>query len=158
MSGPRRQHATRNGEPTVTALDAYAVVAYLRGEAMADEVADLLRQPTVISAVNLAEVVDQLVRVFERDADQVHADLAVLAHAGMEVTWLSPETGTWAGSLRARHYHRERRAISLADCVAAATALTHQRPLATSDPALAAMVRAEGGHVHGLPDSAGRRP
>lgn len=34
----------------MTVLDAYAVVAYLRGEAMADEVAALLRNPTVLSA------------------------------------------------------------------------------------------------------------
>jgi hypothetical protein len=31
-------------------------------------------------------------------------------------------------------------------------------PLATADPALADVVRAEGGKVHPLPDSRGRRP
>ncbi len=48
--------------------------------------------------------------------------------------------------------------MSFADCIAAATALTQARPLATSDPALAALVRDEGGQVHGLPDSQGRMP
>lgn len=143
----------------MTVLDAYAVIAYLRAEAMADEVATLLRtDPTVLSAVNAAEVVDQLVRVFGREPDGVHADLALLSHAGMTVEWLSPDIATDVGRLRARHHHRERAAVSLADCVAAATALAGRRPLATSDPPLAAMVRAEGGDVHGLPDSSGRRP
>jgi predicted nucleic acid-binding protein len=142
----------------VTVLDAYALVAYLRNEPMAQEVATLLREPTVLAAPNAAEVVDQLVRVFGREADDVHADLALLAHAGMTVEWLSPEVGIEAGRLRARHYHRERRAVSLADCIAAATALARGQPLATADPALAAMVREEGGKVHALPDSAGQRP
>lgn len=142
----------------MTVLDAYAVVAYLRGEPMADEVAAILRSPSLLPAVNAAEVIDQLVRVFGRDPDDVHADLALLSHAGMQLAWLSPEVGTLAGRLRARHYHRQRMAVSLADCVAAATALTEQRPLATSDPALAALVRAEGGKIQGLPDSTGRLP
>jgi uncharacterized protein with PIN domain len=142
----------------VTVLDAYAVVAYLRNEPVADQVGVLLHSPTVLSAVNAAEVVDQLARVFRRDADEVLADLALLSYAGMEVAWVSPEVGTHAGDLRVRYYHRERMAVSLADCFAAATALSQRQPLATSDPALAAMVRAEGGEVNALPDSTGRIP
>lgn len=139
-------------------LDAYAVLAYLRGESVADEVAALLRSPTTLSSVNAAEVLDQLVRVFGRDPDDVHADLALLSHAGMDIAPVSADLALHAGRLRARHYHRERMAVSLADCVAAATALTLRRPLATSDPALAVLVRAEGGLVHGLPDSKGQLP
>lgn len=142
----------------MTVLDAYALVAYLRKEPMADEVADLLRQQTVLSSVNAAEVIDQLVRVFKRDIDEVHADIGLLCHAGLKLEWVSPEVGLSAGRLRARHYHRQQRAVSLADCIAAATALALHRPLATSDPALAGLLRAEGGEVHGLPDSQGRRP
>jgi predicted nucleic acid-binding protein len=63
-----------------------------------------------------------------------------------------------AGRLRAKHYHRERMAVSLADCMAAATALSMGRALATSDPALATLVRAEGGDIHGLPGSKGQLP
>jgi predicted nucleic acid-binding protein len=142
----------------VIVLDAYAVLAYLRGERPADEVAALLRSPTVLSAVNAAEVLDQLVRVFGRDADDVHADLALLSHAGMEIAPVPVEIGLLAGHLCARHYHRDKSSVSLADCVGAATALSTELPLATSDPALAAMLRAEGGPIHGLPDSAGHRP
>jgi len=142
----------------VSVLDAYAVIAYLRGEACADEVAGLLREPTVLTAINAAEVIDQLVRVFGRDPDDVHADLALLASVGMTIRSVSAELGLEAGRLRARHYHRERRAVSLADCVAAVAALAEGRPLATSDPASAAVVRDEGGRVHALPGSDGTRP
>lgn len=142
----------------MTVLDAYAVLAFLRDERAAATVADLLKSPTVLSAVNATEVVDQLVRVFGRDPDDVHADLVLLEHTGMRLAAVSTEVGLLAGRLRARHYHRERMAVSLADCIAAATALTIAAPLATSDPALAAMTRAEAGTVHGLPDSAGQLP
>ena len=142
----------------MSVLDAYAVIAYLRGEACVDEVADLLREPTVLTSANAAEVVDQLVRVFGRDPDDVHADLALLASAGMTIRSVSAELGLEAGRLRARHYHRASRAVSLADCVAAAAALTEGRALATSDPALAALVRDEGGRVDALPGSDGARP
>lgn len=142
----------------MTVLDAYAVVAYLRGEPGAGDVATLLRGPTALSSVSAAEVVDQLVRVWGRDPDDVHADLALLCHAGMELVSVPADVAIHAGRLRARHYRCERTAVSLADCVAAATALSRRRPLATSDPALAVVVRAEGGLVHGLPDSKGQLP
>ena len=142
----------------MTVLDAYAVLAYLRNETAAELIAELLRTPTVLSAVNAAEVIDQLVRVYGRDPDDVHADLALLSHADMQLCPLSVDVGTLAGRLRARHYHRARMAVSLADCVAAATALSGGRPLATADPPLAAVIRAEDGDLHALPDSAGRLP
>jgi predicted nucleic acid-binding protein len=142
----------------VTVLDAYAVIAYLRGEPSADEVAQLLHGPTILTSVNAAEVLDQLVRVYGCDADAVEADLALLSHAGMTVQAVTHEIGMQACRIRARRYHRSRAAISLADCVAASTALAAGRPLATADPALAAVLRAEGGDVHPLPDSKGSRP
>ena len=46
----------------MTILDAYAVVAYLRGEPSSDEVAELLREPTQLTTVNAAEVCDQMTR------------------------------------------------------------------------------------------------
>jgi PIN domain nuclease of toxin-antitoxin system len=142
----------------LTVLDAYAVIAYLRDEHCADEVADLLRAPTVLTAANAAEVLDQLVRAHQRDPDDVHADLALLAGAGMQITPWTADHGLLASRLRARHYHRQRCQVSLADCAAAAAALSEQRALATSDPALAAVVRAEGGTVHPLSDSRGSKP
>jgi PIN domain nuclease of toxin-antitoxin system len=142
----------------VTVLDAYAVIAYLRGEPSADEVAELLHGPTILTSVNAAEVLDQMVRVFGSDPDGVEADLALLSHAGMTVQAVTHELGMEAGRIRARRYHRDRAAISLADSVAASTALAARQPLATADPALATALRAEGGDVHPLPDSKGNRP
>jgi PIN domain nuclease of toxin-antitoxin system len=142
----------------MTILDGYAVVAYLRGEPSSGEVADLLREPTHLTAVNAAEVVDQMTRVFGRDPDSIEADLALLAHVGMEMPPVTPELAIQAGRLRARHYHRQHSAVSLADCIAAAAALGTSYPLATADPALATLVRSEGGHIHALPDSNGQRP
>lgn len=142
----------------MTVLDAYAVLAFLRGEDAADEVAALLRAGTTLAAVNAAEVVDQLVRVWGRDGDDVEGDLALLGAAGMHLHPLDAEMALHAGRLRAAHYHRERCAVSMADCVAAATALRLDAPLATSDPALAGLVRGVGGEVLALPDSRGRRP
>lgn len=142
----------------MTALDAYAVLAHLRGEAAAESVASLLRSPTVLSALNAAEVVDQLVRVYGNNPDDVHADLEVLAQADMQLADVSAAVPILARRLRARHYDRARLAVSLADCAAAATALMAGLPLATADSALTVMMRAEGGDVHVLPDSAGRLP
>ena len=142
----------------MTVLDAYAVISFLRGENAADEVAALLRAPTLLPAVNQAEIVDQMVRTYRREADDVEADLALLSQAGMDIEPLDSATAVLAGRLRARHYHRERCAVSLADCVAAATAIMNDRPLATADPALAGVLRAERGEVVGVPDSNGRRP
>jgi predicted nucleic acid-binding protein len=142
----------------VTVLDAYAVIAYFRGEPCAAEVAGLLRGPAILTSVNAAEVRDQMVRVFGADPDGIEGDLALLCHAGLAVQAVTHELGMQAGRIRARRYHRERAAVSLADCIAAAAALASDSALATSDPALAEVLRAEGGQVHPLPDSKGRRP
>jgi PIN domain nuclease of toxin-antitoxin system len=45
----------------MTVLDACALVAYFRDEPAAKPVSELLGAPTVLSVVNAAEVVDQLV-------------------------------------------------------------------------------------------------
>ena len=103
-------------------------------------------------------MLDHLVRVFERDADDVHADVALVTTAGMKIVPVTDDIGLLAGRLRAKHHHRERMAVSLADCVAAATALTSRLQLATSDPALAALVRSEGGEICALADSSGKKP
>jgi predicted nucleic acid-binding protein len=61
-----------------------------------------------------------------------------------------------AGLLRAGHYHRKNRAVSLADCVAAETARPAGSLLATADPHLLDMCRAEGIAVIPLRDTSGQ--
>lgn len=111
-----------------------------------------------ISATNLAEVVDSLVRTRGHEVDVVRERIELLMVAGLEVepVWLRV---MWlATSLRAEHYHRERTPVSLADCICIATAITLEADLATTDPALAAVARATGVEVIALPDSGGRLP
>ncbi|HXS66810.1 MAG TPA: PIN domain-containing protein [Streptosporangiaceae bacterium] len=139
-------------------LDAYAVIAYLRAEPCGAEVAELLREPTLLTAVNAAEICDQMSRVFGADPDTIEADLALLTLADMTIVPVTAEIGLEAGRIRARRYHRQHAAVSLADCVAAATSLLGRHILATADPALAEVTRAEGGSVYPLPDSKGQLP
>jgi len=61
-----------------------------------------------------------------------------------------------AGLLRARHYHRTTRAVSLADCVAAEIAQSMGSLLTTADPHLTAPCRDEVIGSIPLPDSSGQ--
>jgi predicted nucleic acid-binding protein len=133
----------------------------LTGEPAASEVERLLRaveDPPCISAVNIAETVDVLARIRVTPMDDVQQKLDWLVLASLEVVPVDEHIGRLAGELRARHYDRTVRPLSLADCIAAATAIARAEALATSDPALAATARSEGVRVVSLPDAAGRRP
>lgn len=142
----------------MTALDAYAVIAYLRAEPAGPAVRQLLAEPTAVSVLNAAESVDRMIRLHGRSAEDVRQDLAVLERAGLRMVPLTDDLAIQAGLLRARHYDRKSCEVSMADCVAVATALSEQLSLATADPALLAVMRAEGGEVYELPDSQGARP
>ena len=145
----------------MTVLDAQAVVALLLGEPAADEVAAMTRDsghPVSISAVNVAEVVDVLVRVMGRTHDQVIEKLDWLSAGGLVVVPVDEGIGRIAGRIHAERYHRRDRPLSMADCIALATAITQREAIATSDPPLAATATLEGCDVVPLPDSQGRRP
>jgi PIN domain nuclease of toxin-antitoxin system len=145
----------------MTVLDAQAVVAALTGEPAAPEVEALLRDSVdrpSISAINLAEVLDVLVRHQGWSAGEVEEKLRWLTLGGLEVVSVDEAAGLSAGRLHARHHHRTRSALSLADCAALATALGLGQRLATSDPALLVAAGDEGCRVIALPDARGRRP
>ena len=140
-------------------LDAYALIAFLRGEEAGAEVIGLLREsPASISAANLAEVVDRLVRTDGRREPEVRnrIDLVIAGGLVVEPVWLTD--ARQAGSLRARHDDRGSATLSLADCFCLATAMKLEATVATADPALARAARAEGIEVIPLPDSRGHRP
>jgi predicted nucleic acid-binding protein len=84
--------------------------------------------------------------------------LRLLVEAGARIIPVDDHIASRAGALRADHYERSTCAISLADCCALATSLALTAPLATADPALAAVARACGCEVIPLPDSRGARP
>jgi predicted nucleic acid-binding protein len=103
-----------------TVLDAYALVALLADEPAADEVERLLEQGGgKITVINLAEALDVLER-----RDRIPESVLREALDGLPVRVLPPsESDAWrAGALRARHYHRRRRPVSIADCFLIAAA------------------------------------
>jgi PIN domain nuclease of toxin-antitoxin system len=81
-----------------------------------------------------------------------------LASGGLEIAALDSAMALDAGALRAKHYKRRRCEVSQGDCFALALAKRRNLPLATADPDLAAVARAEEVKVVGLPDSNGKRP
>jgi len=138
-------------------LDAYAVIAALRGEPAGQEVAELIggADTAALTPLGVAEVVDRMVRVAGVDADEIVLDLAELDLADPDP--LDASVALRAGMLRARHYHRTRCAVSLADCVAAEVARGHDAAVATSDPHLLDVCAAEHIATLALPDTTGRR-
>jgi len=124
----------------LTILDAYAVIAYLRGEPAAGEVRPLLEGSAVtLTAVGVAEVIDHLVRLAGTDEEEAALDLAQLGL--LDPIPVESDLGLAAGMLRARYYHRTRCAVSMADCIAAVAARQAATDLATSDPHLLDLCR-----------------
>jgi predicted nucleic acid-binding protein len=140
----------------VIVLDAYAVIAFLRDEPAADEVASLMRSDDAsLTAVGVGEVVDHLIRLAGVDEDDVFLDLAELGlHDALPI---DAQAGARAGRLRGRYYHRTRCAVSMADCLAAAVAHDRAIPLATSDPHLLELCHAGSIDTVVLPGSNGAR-
>ena len=136
-------------------LDAYAALALLKGEPAAGPVRQLLDGDDAASLTMLgaAEVLDHLVRILGASDEEAVLDLAQLGLA--EPAPLDAPVAIAAGLLRARHYHRRDRAVSLADCVAAESARSSGVPLATADPHLLDLCADEGIDLLALPDSRG---
>lgn len=137
-------------------LDSFAVLALLRDEPAAALVQQLVEsgEEVALTALGVTEVIDHLVRLLGADEDEAVLDLAQLGLASP--TPVDVDVAMQAGLLRARHYHRKYRAVSLADCVAAAIARSASSQLASADPHLLDLCRDEGIAVIALPDSTGR--
>ena len=106
-----------------------------------------------LSAVNLAEVVDVITRIYQRPVDGTMTALAMLESGGLTIVPSDAAVGALAGELHARHYDRKSSPLSMADCVALATAVVIDDVLATSDQPLASAARAENVTLLALPDS-----
>lgn len=117
-----------------------------------------LERPARVAAINLAEVIDQLVRVSGWDASGVQDRLDLLELGGLVALATDRRLAVLGGHVRASFYNRKTCQVSLADCVAVATAQDAADSLATSDPDLAAVARQLGVVIIPLPDSEGRRP
>jgi len=140
----------------VIILDSYAVLALLKGEPAAEEVQRLVEddEDALLTPLGVAEVLDHLVRLATADEEEAVLDLAQLGLA--TPTPVESELAVRAGLLRAQHYHRKSRAVSLADCVAAETARPLGCRLASADPHLLDLCHAERIDVIPLPDSTSR--
>jgi PIN domain nuclease of toxin-antitoxin system len=142
----------------VTALDAYALVAFLADEPARDEVEALLRESCVVTTVNLAESLDVVERVYGIGEDELRALLDPLLADTLAIDSPTSEDAWVASSLRRRYYARPESELSLADCFLLAAAIRSSTSVATTDPAVASAARAEALTLVPLPDSAGRRP
>jgi len=141
----------------VTFLDAYALVALVADEPAAGEVETILRGGEArVVIVNLAEAVD-IRRVHGLRADEIRRAIEPLLLGDALSAAVSDEPHAWlAAELRAKH--KRTSALSMADCFLLAHALIDSGAIATSDPAIAAVARAEGIELVPLPDSSGSRP
>jgi predicted nucleic acid-binding protein len=140
-------------------LDAHPLIALIRGEPAADEVESLLnREESVVPSINLAEALDQLLRIDLHDHALLEGMVATLTTDRLSVLGLDERLAWATAELRAQHYHRSIRALSVADCVLLASARQLDASIVTSDPAVAETARLEAIDLIALPDSQGRRP
>lgn len=139
----------------LTLLDASCLIALAKDEPAAGRVEALLREGfSAITAVNLLEVADALVRRAGWPADEVQRWLSFIVGPIVRVEPVK-EQHAWTGAvLRARYYKRKTCELSLADCVLLACC-GEGDAVATSDPSVALVARAEGIEVIALPDSRG---
>jgi PIN domain nuclease of toxin-antitoxin system len=138
----------------VTVLDASCLVALLRGESGQSDVVAALTTECQMSVLNRAEVIDRMSRQGARP-DDVAADLDILS---IEFVPLTIDLADAAAQLRSRYYHRTERPLSMADCVALATAVDVDEALATSDAHLATIAAEIGCRVVAVANSNGIKP
>lgn len=127
----------------MTLLDAYALVAFLVGGPAASQVRGLLREGGAsVATANLAEALDVSARVYGLPIERVMEVLEPLLATALGSVPLDLVRARRAATIRARHYHRASRRISLADAILVASAGPGDR-IATADPDVLAVAGAE---------------
>lgn len=102
--------------PRVTLLDATALVAFLSGERAASAVGSILRAGTsAVTAVNLAESLEVLVRLRRHDPDVVDGKVVPLRATVLEVVPVGEAQARRAAAIRSAHYPRRDAPLSMAD-------------------------------------------
>jgi len=128
----------------VTLLDAYALIAFLVGGPAAAQVRAILREgDTAVASTNLAETLDVSQRLHGLPVSRTMEVLEPLFEDALTTIALDLHLARRAGEIRARHYHRVDRPLSLADAVLIASAQPADR-IATADPHVLAVAGAEG--------------
>ena len=98
---------------------------------------------TSVTTTNLAEALDVTQRVYGATVARSMELLGPLFEGTLKPMPLDVAAAQRAAEIRARHYHRATRRISLADAVLLATASTGDR-VATADPDVLAVAATEG--------------
>jgi predicted nucleic acid-binding protein len=131
----------------VTLLDAYALIAFLVGGPAASQVRAILREGgATVATANLAEALDVSQRVYGLPIARAMEVLETLFAETLATRALDLPTAQRAADIRARHYHRSARPISLADAILLASAGPDDR-IATADPDVLAVASDEGVRV-----------
>jgi uncharacterized protein with PIN domain len=142
----------------VILLDAYGLTALLADELAAGEVSELITEGDVaVVAANLAEAADRLARVHQIAVTRTRSAVDTLQQStDLRLRAVEPAHGWRGAELRAKHYHRTQRPLSLGDCLLLAATGDDDR-LATADPHLLATADEESIGWIALVDSRGRR-
>lgn len=128
---------------SVILLDAYALIAFLTGGPAAPQVRSILRDgDTGVTAPNLVEVLDVSARIRALPIDRAIEILEPLFGEVLTIVPLDLPEAQRAAEIRAEHYHRSSRPISLADAVLIAVAGSGDH-VATADPDVIAVAQAE---------------
>jgi predicted nucleic acid-binding protein len=135
----------------VTFLDAYALIAFLVGAPATVHVRAILREgDAAVATANLAETLDVSERLHGLPVLRAMEVLGPLLEGPLTGIPLELAVARRAAEIRAKHYHRARRPISLADAVLLASAQPSDR-IATADPDVLAVAEAEELDVFVLP-------
>jgi predicted nucleic acid-binding protein len=127
----------------VTLLDAYALIAFLVGGPAAAEVRAILRGgDAAVATANLAETLDVSHRLHGLRVERAYEVLEPLLEGPLKPVYLDVSVARRAAEIRAQHYHRSSRPISLADAVLIASAREGDQ-IATADPDVLAIAKTE---------------
>jgi predicted nucleic acid-binding protein len=127
----------------VTLLDAYALIAFMVGGAATQQVRAILREgDAAVATASLVEVLDVSQRVHAVPITRAVEVLEPLLAGPLTAVPLDSIVARRAAEIRARHYHRSTRPISLADAVLIGSAKPGDR-IATADPHVLAVAKTE---------------
>ncbi|MDQ3873948.1 MAG: PIN domain-containing protein [Actinomycetota bacterium] len=135
----------------MTVLDAYALLAFLLGGPAAAQVRAILREgDAAVATANLVEVLDVSQRVHGVPIPRTVELLEPLFEGPLSAVPLDSVMARRAAEIRAEHYHRSSRPLSLADAVLIASARQGDR-IATADADVLAVAKREKLELVALP-------
>ncbi|MFN8521315.1 MAG: PIN domain-containing protein [Chloroflexota bacterium] len=134
-------------------LDAYGLVALLAGRAAGMHVRALLREGAGVATANLVEAYEVSERRYGVPIERSAEILEPLFDQALRAIPLDRAVARRAAEMRARHYHRSKRPISLADAILLASA-TAGDTIVTADPDVLAIAALEGIPTIELPGEA----